>query len=60
MSSNRRKPIANNPNELTIENSVLLLIDHRSVRVSVTEATSLKSSRVSPAESPVLSTSSKG
>jgi nicotinamidase-related amidase len=29
MSSNRRKPIANNPNELTIENSVLLLIDHQ-------------------------------
>src|ERR1700682_6759798 len=29
MSSNRKKPTANNPNELTIENSVLLLIDHQ-------------------------------
>jgi nicotinamidase-related amidase len=29
MSSNRKKPIANNPNELTIENSMLLLIDHQ-------------------------------
>src|ERR1700726_1073451 len=29
MSSNRKKPIANNRNELTIDNSVLVLIDHQ-------------------------------